>query len=479
MRRLDPRFLTKEHITLETSCTVGRSRARSPWLCCSCASPAAAAADDVTLLRVFLKDGTVLVSYGEPARVDDRVVFSMPTAATSNPPLHLVNLASARVDWERTNRYAEAARAAHYIDTQAPSDYAALSVRMTQALNQLNRDCGCRQKAGDRGKRTKDARLLAAGALQLPPERGAADAVAPRRGDRRSPRRDRRGKFDLSLTAFTEPPAAEPLVPPPTSKETIEQLLITARLADTAAERRGLLETALTALDRDAAALPADWLAATRAATRAQFETERRVDRAYQSLTARIIGLADRRARAADVRSLVRLVDRVRLSDRELGGGRPEIVAALIAAVEGRLDAARRLQLARDRWALRAPEFRQYRLAIQATLDLFATLEPSLQQIKLLAGSSPSSLTRIQRGVSQILEKARTISPPEEFRATHALLVSSVQLAASAGQIRREATLTEDIARAWDASSAAAGALMLGARARTDMQNLLRPPQLR
>jgi hypothetical protein len=169
----------------------------------------------------------------------------------------------------------------------------------------------------------------------------------------------------------------------------------------------------------------------------------------------------------------------VRLSDRELGGRRPETVEALIAAVEARLDAARRLQLARDRWALRAPEFRQYRLAMKAPLDLFATLEPSLQQIKLLAGSSPDSLMRIQRAVSQILHLARTIAPPDEFRATHALLVSAVQLAGSAGQIRREATLAEDIARAWDASSAAAGALMLGVRARTDMQTLLRPPQLR
>ena len=99
---------------------------RSPWLCCCSARPAAAAADDVTLLRVFLTDGTALVSYGEPARVDDRVVFSMPTAAPPNPPLHLVNLAASRVDWERTNRYAEAARAAQYINTQAASDYAAL-----------------------------------------------------------------------------------------------------------------------------------------------------------------------------------------------------------------------------------------------------------------------------------------------------------------------------------------------------------------
>ena len=77
----------------------------------------AMAADDVTLLRVFLTDGSALVSYGEPARIGDRVVFSIPTAATPNPPLHLVDLAAARVDWERTNRYAEAARAAHYINT--------------------------------------------------------------------------------------------------------------------------------------------------------------------------------------------------------------------------------------------------------------------------------------------------------------------------------------------------------------------------
>ena len=115
----------------------------------------------------------------------------------------------------------------------------------------------------------------------------------------------------------------------------------------------------------------------------------------------------------------------------------------------------------------------------RAPLDLFARLEPALEQIKSLAGSSPSSLMMLQSAVAQILRQARAIAPPPELRAAQALLVSAVQLAGSAGQIRREATLAEDIARAWDASSAAAGALMLGARARTDMQSLLRPPELR
>src|SRR5262252_2821209 len=86
----------------------------------------AAAADDATLLRVFLTDGTALVSYGEPARAGDRIIFSMPTATTPNPPLTLVNLPISRVDWERTSRYATNARATRYVQTQAESDYAQL-----------------------------------------------------------------------------------------------------------------------------------------------------------------------------------------------------------------------------------------------------------------------------------------------------------------------------------------------------------------
>ena len=62
--------------------------------------------------------------------------------------------------------------------------------------------------------------------------------------------------------------------------------------------------------------------------------------------------------------------------------------------------------------------------------------------------------------------------------AAHSLLVSAVQMADTAARIRREATLAGDVGRAWDASSAAAGALMLGARATTDIRNLSRPPQL-
>src|SRR5437870_4317397 len=87
------------------------------------AAGSSAAEESATLLRVFLRDGTSLVSYGEPARVGERVVFSMPTSAGPNPPLHLINLPVDRVDWDRTDRYAAAARQSHYVNTQAELDF--------------------------------------------------------------------------------------------------------------------------------------------------------------------------------------------------------------------------------------------------------------------------------------------------------------------------------------------------------------------
>jgi hypothetical protein len=57
-------------------------------------------------------------------------------------------------------------------------------------------------------------------------------------------------------------------------------------------------------------------------------------------------------------------------------------------------------------------------------------------------------------------------------------MMSATLLAQSAAKLRRQAALTGDMARAWDASSAAAGALMLTERVRTEMQSAFRLPQL-
>ena len=441
---------------------------------------AAAGADEATLLRVFLTDGTSLVSFGEPARVNDRIIFSMPTATTPNPPLHLVNLPAARVDWDRTTRYAATARASHYVQTQAENDYAALSSDVASTLNEVAQSAEPSQRLAivQRARQTlaewpqSHFNYRAAEVRQM---LGMLDeAIADLQAARGS------GRFALTLSAFSDPPAiVEPLLPPPTPREAIEQVLTAARAVDMSAERISLLLSAVAAIDRDVAALPAEWAAVTRAETQVEIGRELEVDRSYQTLTLRMMTLANRRARQADVRGIERVVRVIHQRDAVLGTRRPDAVNSLIEAVQSKLDAARQLQLARDRFALRAPELRRYRLAIRGPMDLFAQLKPALEAVKALSGSAPNTLGAIQRSVSRILTLASAIAPPDELAAAHALLVSAVQLAGYAAQIRREATLASDMARAWDASSAAAGALMLGARAQSDMQTLLRLPQLR
>jgi hypothetical protein len=110
-------------------------------------------------------------------------------------------------------------------------------------------------------------------------------------------------------------------------------------------------------------------------------------------------------------------------------------------------------------------------------LQRLDNLKPSLDNIKSLAGSGPWALANIDRTTRAVLKVMSALEPPAELQAAHSLLLSALQMAQNAAQIRREAALTGSIARAWDASAAAAGSMMLTARARTEIQDALRPPQ--
>jgi hypothetical protein len=440
----------------------------------------ASAADDATIFRVFLKDGRSLVSYGELARVESRVVFSMPMSAGAKLSLRLVDIPADQVDWDRTDRYAATARSGRYLETQAEIDYTALSNQITQTLNAV-------------GETTDTTRRLE---LVQQARKALADWPLNHYNYRESDIRqlltlldqaiaDLRltagatARFDLNLVAVSSPPpVVEPLMPEPTEREMIEQTVIAAHFAESTSERVSLLKVAAKELARTDVDLPVEWATTTRAAVRREIATETRIDRSYQALATRMTNLADQRARNADVLGVERVIARIYRRDVWLGGMRPDTVNALVATVEEKLDAARRLRLARDRWALRAPDLATYREAISRPLDIFAQLRPALEDIKSLAGSSPSTLERLDRLVAWILKRASEISPPDELTGAHAVFVSAVHMAENAAIIRREATLASSVERAWDASSAAAGALMLGTRARSDMRAVFRPPQL-
>lgn len=437
-----------------------------------------AAADDSALLRVFLKDGSSLVSYGELARLEDRVVFSMPTSVSeAEPTLHLVTLASDRVDWDRTTRYADSARATRYVATRAEQDYALLTDTVAQALDDITQvqDTPSRLTIVEKARKTL---------AEWPPAHYnyKQDEVRQMLGTLDEAIADLRAaiglsRFDLNFVAATETPVArEPLLPKPTPREAIEQTLLAARLTDSSVERMSLLTTVLGNLERDASAFDPSWALTTRVATRSMLDAEIAVDSLYQRLTRRYLASAQQRAKIADVRGVQNLVAQIPLEDKALGHRRPEAVTALVAAVQEQLDAAQRLRLARDRWLLKSDEYKKYGASVAPQLQKLQELKPALEDIKSLAGSTPTTLTKIQATADQILKAVVAIPAPEELRSAHALLVSAAQLANSAALIRREAALTGDIKRAWDASSAAAGALMLTARASGEIQAMMKPP---
>ena len=446
----------------------------------SASQDGSAAPDSAPLFRVFLTDGTSLVSYGELARLDDQVVFSMPTSASAAAPqLQLINIPSDRVDWPRTVSYAESVRATRYLATRAQADYDLLTTDIAQVLNDVGQTDDpvrrlaiveqARKRLADwpsahyNFKRDEIQQMLATLDEAIADLKAAAGA----------------NTFDLTfVAAATAPEPSEPILPAPGLKETIEQTLRAAQLTASPAERLSLLTVAANAIDADAASLPAEWAAATRAAVAAQIERETETDRKYQALSARMLRLAAQRAAAADVRGVQRVFASIRANDERLGGLRPDAVASMTAAVEAQLDETRRLRLARDSWALRAPDLRAYRDKVALSLTRLQRMVPLLEDIKALAGSGPSALGSLLRWAGQIRQSLTSIVPPSELSEAHNLLVSAVQLADSAAKIRREAAINGNMARAWDASSAAAGALMLAERARTELQLGLRPPQI-
>jgi len=479
-RTLDP-SMKAFRLAVVLLCCLSIEWSVSPPLDAACAGEEATrAVHDAPLFRVFLKDGTSLVSYGELARVGDRVVFSMPTSVSADTPqLQLVDISSERVDWVRTTNYAESARATRYLETRAEGDYTLLATEIAQALN----DVAMTSEPNKRLAIVERARKRLA---DWPPthfnyKQADVGQMLNMLDDVIADLQVQTGAqhFDLNLVATTGAvPAREALLPAPTHQQIIEQTLTAASLMDSPAERTSLLAVAVAAIDRDAPYLPVDWAKEKKATAGAAITRELEIDRVYRHLETQMVALAEERARAADVRGVARVTDQVKAGDQALGGYRPDVVISILAAVDERLDAARRLRLERDRWALRQPVLRAYRDAMSASLQKLTRLKEPLEDIKALTGSGPDALGLILKSSAEVQKAADSNAPPDELRDLHGLVLSASQLAQNAARLRREAALTGSMARAWDASSAAAGALMLTDRIRTEMLQALRVPQL-
>lgn len=454
-------------------------RVLAVWCCAAAlaAAPVFGQAAESSLFHVFLTDGSSLTSYGEWARVDEHIVFSIPLGARTGGALQLVTLPAARVDWRRTEAYRDRLRATHYAAGRGTEDFAALTGEVARTLNEiaLQPDPAARLQRAERARAALASWPVAHYGFKAVEVREMVGMLDEIIGELRAAAG--LSRFELSLTSEAPPPV-EPMLPAPGDQQILDQLMTAASLSTTSTERTSILRTVLSLLDRAADALPAAWAAQLRKTALGRLSADERVDRAYRELRTSSIRDAARHAAAADVRALERLRKKVSARDASLGRRRPNEIVAVLATVNAQLDAARRLRLARDQWLVRSVAYETYERAMKPPLETLSGATSSLEAIRAMAGPSPKLLRTLMARLKLETSRLALVATPAELTPVHAVIRSAWELAASAVQLRLNAVASNDLDKARQASSAAAGALMLAARARTDLQAAIAPPHL-
>jgi hypothetical protein len=430
------------------------------------------------LYRIILNDGTALVSFGEFTRVGDRVVFSMPLDSPRGDRLQLVNLPAAVVNWETTDEYTQAARYAQYAATRGEADFSMLTGDVARALNEiaLAKDPVRKLQIAEQTRRIVSAWPREHLGYRSADVNDILSLLDGTISDLRGTAGIR--QFDFSLVATIQPPSM-PLLPDPSPAQSIEQVIAAARLSDVPVERITLLKSALTVIDQKASQLPKAWVKQTKASAQAMLNAEIDTERRYADLSRLTVQKATAAAAKGDVRGVEQTMAVLQARDRALGAKRKEQVDSLLALLQERLDAARRLRLMRDQWAHKAESINAYRSAVTGSIDRLAKLQPALLDVKALAGPDVATLPELAQRFERIARQLVAITPPPVMSAAHATLMSAAELGQQAMRTRERAAMQADLPAAWDASSAAAGSIMMLAQARQQIEALSRPPELR
>ena len=444
------------------------------------ATPSAArAASDATLFRLFLHDGTSVVSYGEFARLDEFVIFSMPAGGAADAPrLHVVSLATSEIDWGRTDRYATSARYARYAETRGEEDFQRLSNDIARVLNEiaLSSDKRGSLTSAEQARRTLADWPAAHYGYRQRDVREVVSLLDEAISDLRASAG--LNEFAVSLVATPAETGFEPLLGMPTLREEIDQTFRVASLTARVPDRIALLQQALAMLTEAGASIPEDESSRMRHLAEDQIEAETAVDQRYAGLSRRLMVSATNAARQARISDVERVLNRLPKEDTRLGGRRPDVIQALRTSIQLQLENARRLRLMRDQWLIRRTAYREYQRTIGNQLLQLVKIQPSLEAIRRLAGPAPSTLVTLRGRLDGGAERLERLTVPEDLRATHGLLVGAWRFAENAVNIRYNAVSSGNVGTAWQASSSAAGALLMVARAQHDIRALLEPPRL-
>jgi hypothetical protein len=224
-------------------------------------------------------------------------------------------------------------------------------------------------------------------------------------------------------------------------------------------------------------AAPENWKVSARAQVRQALAEETRLDGAYGALVTSTLASADKKLASADVHGLADLRADLQNRDEKLGRKRPAQMQALLATLDQRLDAARRLRLARDQWEIKSETFRAYEKAVKPSIKMLASGTDVLNDIRALAGPSMRVLTRLEGRLASQRGALKGIPAPGDLQTAHTSLISAWQMAEAAVQQRKRAIVDNDVKVAWNASAAASGAMMLLDHARDELLRLLKAPE--
>jgi len=441
------------------------------------ASPALASDADALWLRLFLSTGGSLVSYGEFARLDDRVVFSMPVGGQSDEPrLQVVSVPASAVDWARTDRYSAAARHDRYATTRGPSDYDRLTAAVARTLGTIARSTEP-VRALDIATRAR-RELAAWPAMHYGYRQDDVEEIVGLLDEAIADLRARVGvgAFDLVLAARQEPPAREPLLPPPTSRDLLESVLAAAGLAERAQDRVALYHAAVVLVTESPADFSREYVANLTTSIHAVLRDEQAIDLRYSELSARVLTAAAAAAASGRVADVERAVLDLSAADDRLGGRRPDVVTSLRSALDAHLARARRRRLLLDRFAYRQGVYREYQRAAGTQLLQLVRARTELEAVRQVSGPDLDALERLHGRLQGGSAQLQRVAVPGDLQAAHDALVSAWRFAEQAVAIRHGAVRSADIETARQASSAAAAALLFLSDAQRQIRTFIEPP---
>ena len=416
--------------------------------------------------RVFLKNGDALPSFGEAAVVAERIIFNLSIGGSDGPlTLQLISVPLPLIDMERTTRYADAMRAAFYAATRGEAEYSEVTAALSRDLEQL-------AKIQDRKQQLAVAEQLRLGLVAWPRSHffyraRDIEKLVGLVGDVINELKVAVGEktFALELTAGPPTPRREPLMVAPRLRESIALSLAASSVADIGEERLAILKSA-------AAITPVEdrELAGTVAR---QLELELRAERSYEALAAGIRKRAQVAEAAGNATAIDRLETELLGRDQQFGFRRPKTVQDLIEE----LRVARRSALARHEVQAKYVAVRRrlvdYEAAARPALSALDGLRSLLQYYRDFRAVSYDRTVAAAERFDRLRAQLEGVTPPPEASAIHATLISALRMAVEATARRREAAATNAMATMRAASSAAAGALLLGDRARADLVNSL------